>query len=69
MKSGHTSTNVLGSAYDTKSKRLSITFKGMRTYVYSNVPKKIYTDLRNAESKGSYVNKHIAYAFEYSRVI
>ena len=68
MKSGHASTNVLGSSYDAKSHRLSVTFKGMRTYVYEGVPKKIYTGLKNAASKGSFVNSNIAYSFEYRRV-
>lgn len=52
--------------YWPKVKELFIHFKKTdKTYAYQNVPRNIYNDLRDSESRGKYFNQHIKTKFKY----
>lgn len=42
---------------------LYIQYRGGRVYSYAEVPKHVYDSIKNAESIGKFVNKHIKGAF------
>lgn len=46
------SSNIEGIGYDNKNKYLWVAFKGNKVYRYDLVPRKIFEELMNAESKG-----------------
>lgn len=50
--------------YDEKEKVLTITFsKGNKEYKYSDVPKPVYEDLKDAESAGKFFLSYIKPVF------
>jgi hypothetical protein len=53
------SSNLARFKYDDKTRDLTVEFKGGRTYIYSKVPKNLYKGLKQADSKGSFLNEHI----------
>jgi len=59
------SSNILSSVYDTDSKRLQVTFKGGRTYMYDGVPRDIFNKMRLAESQGKFFNSNISRKYRY----
>ena len=61
------SSNVKGIAYDEETKSLFIIFKTSSVYQYLNVPRAVYEDFKNAESKGRFLNIYIRgnYTFKY----
>jgi len=51
---------VSGASFDKFKKKLSIQFKSREEpYVFDNVPFSIFNKLRNAESKGVFINEEI----------
>lgn len=52
--------------YDAKSATLRVNFVSGMIYDYKKVPEKVYLGMKNAPSKGTYLNKHIKglYIFE-----
>lgn len=60
-----TSSNVAGIAYHAASKTLKVWFKGKQAneissvYCYFDVPAETYRGLKEANSKGKYLNAHI----------
>jgi hypothetical protein len=65
---GFKSSNVKAASYNKRLQRMTIRFKGSRTYRYYGVKKKTYDALLKAKSKGRHVNNRIAYNFDYERV-
>lgn len=63
-----TSSNVKSGSYDPETETLSITFKGNRTYEYSEVEKNRWRGLLRSVSKGHYVNAKIGYSYPYTRL-
>lgn len=61
------SSNISRIAYDDINEALYVKYKQGTEYRYLNVPKKIYEDLSNAESKGSYMNSQIKGKFEFQK--
>ena len=51
--------------YDPAHRRLTIVFQSGRCYAYHDVPQHVYTQMRNAFSRGTYFNENIRdyYAF------
>lgn len=45
--------------YDPTTRRMKIRFVQGHTYDFCRVPEKVFNDLLNARSKGSYYNDHI----------
>ena len=54
--------------YDPASATLRIIFVTGMIYDYLNVPEKIYEALRNATSKGRYLNQNIKGHYEFKKI-
>jgi hypothetical protein len=54
--------------YFADQKVLRITYVSGMVYDYKNVPAKIFHDMRNAFSKGTYLNTHIKGRFAFEKV-
>lgn len=50
---------VYAMGYGAKSKTLEVVFRSGKTWVYEEVPKKIYQELLKSESIGSYMRENI----------
>lgn len=59
------SSNVARIGWDNNS--LYVDFKN-GSYEYKNVPKRIYNEMLEAESKGKYLNAHVKGRYEYKRL-
>lgn len=62
------SSNLTKTVYNLDEKKLTATFKNGLEYVYSDVPHKVYTKFRMAESQGSFFNKEISKNYEYKKL-
>lgn len=54
--------------YDSKTRTLEVVFNSGRTYVYEDVPPKIYKELMAAESKGQYMRAEIIDCYSCSQL-
>ena len=59
------SSNIKKSEYDLNTKKLLITFNNDIIYEYDDVPHKIYTQFRMAESQGKFFSTSIAKTYKY----
>lgn len=59
------SSNVVAVGY--KENDLYVDYKS-GSYVYKNVPKKVYDGLVSAESKGKYMHANVKGKYEYLRI-
>ena len=55
-------------AYDSERTILQVEFRDQTIYQYFGVPRKIYQDLRQADSKGAYFNQHIRNSFAHEKL-
>jgi hypothetical protein len=55
--------------YDEENHRLRVFFISGIAYDYINVPRDLYNKLRNAISKGKFLNKHIKGRYAFEKVI
>lgn len=64
------SSTIISIGYDIVDDELvlEIKFKGERLYHYYSVAPKIYQELMQAESIGSYFNKNIAKKYKYRQI-
>lgn len=62
------SSNVNRIGYDRTSKNLVVKFNSDQVYIYSNVPREIYTGLRKAESVGVFLHENIIDKYPFVRV-
>lgn len=62
------STNLKSAKYETESELLEITFNNGSVYEYSNVPWKVFTKFRMAESQGKFFNQSIGRSYSYKKV-
>ena len=62
------SSNLKGVFYDAKEKKLFVKFKNDSLYSYEDVPKFVYKDLMNAESKGLYFANNIRGKYAYENI-
>lgn len=54
------SSNLHSGLYNPREKKLFIRFQsGDRIYMYEDVPMKVWTELKNADSAGQYFNRSI----------
>lgn len=60
------STVIKSFSYDAAKQWLRVVFVSGTVYVYKKVPEKVYEEMRNAFSKGTFLNERIkgTYAFE-----
>jgi len=54
--------------YDAKKQVLRIVYVSGNVYDYKNVPETIYQAMKNAASKGEYLNYHIKGKYPYEKV-
>ena len=62
------SSNLTKTEYDTETSKLVVEFKNGVKYEYDEVPHKIYTQFRMAESQGKYFNLNISKTYKYKKV-
>jgi hypothetical protein len=62
------SSNLAKTEYDTETSKLVVEFKNGVKYEYDEVPHKIYTQFRMAESQGKYFNLNISKTYKYKKV-
>ncbi|MEW6207913.1 MAG: KTSC domain-containing protein [Acidobacteriota bacterium] len=54
--------------YDAKTRTLEVVFNSGRTYCYGGVPRKVYKELMEADSKGSYMRDCIIDCYPYHQL-
>ncbi|HSF75534.1 MAG TPA: KTSC domain-containing protein [Microcoleus sp.] len=54
--------------YDEKSSTLEVVFNSGKTYRYFEVPKTVYLELMESDSKGSYMLSDVIDCFPYEQV-
>ena len=59
------SSNVKKTEYDLETKKLLVEFNNGIKYEYDDVPHKIYTQFRLAESQGKFFSTNIAKTYKY----
>lgn len=62
------SSNVKRTEYDLDSKKLLVEFNNGIKYEYNDVPHKIYTQFRLAESQGKFFSLTIAKNYKYQKL-
>jgi hypothetical protein len=62
------STTLAGVAYDNSTEVLRLEFRSRAIYCYFGVPHRIYRELLEAESKGSYFNRNVRGRFPFQRL-
>ena len=54
--------------YDPETETLSVTYVSGAVYDYLKVPEEKYLAMKNASSKGTYLNQHIKVNYEFRKV-
>jgi len=54
--------------YDESLSTLRITYVSGKVYDYKNVPPEVYEEMKEAESKGTFLNYRIKGKYRYKRV-
>jgi len=54
--------------YDPVSTTLRVIFVSGKVYDYKKVPLEVYTAMKNAVSKGNYLNRHIKGNYDYKEL-
>jgi hypothetical protein len=62
------SSNIALLKYDGETLTLEVTFHGGSTYQYFDVPEQLWNGIKNAESKGVFLNAEIKGHYRYSKV-
>ncbi len=62
------STVVSAIEYFSKTSTLRITFVSGTIYDYKKVPQKLYHELKQSSSKGTFLNKHIKGFYSYKKI-
>lgn len=56
---GFASSNIQQFGYDEKTELLQIKFLTGTSYVYEKVPKNVFEEMKQAESKGKFFHKYV----------
>lgn len=62
------SSNINAVGYNNQYKILTIEFQNGNIYNYQEVPKTVYDELMDADSKGKYFMKNIRFKFAYEKL-
>ena len=62
------SSNLVGTEYDTATKKLVVEFKNGTKYEYEDVPHQLYTSFRSSESQGKFFNSEISKKYKYKKL-
>ena len=60
------SSNLYSVGYSIEMQILQIEYTNGRIYEYYDVPKSVFMELLNSESKGKYANRNICFSFRYN---
>jgi hypothetical protein len=55
-------------SYDAASATLRVRFVSGRVYDYEKVPERVFRAMKNADSKGTYLNEHIKGFYAFKKV-
>lgn len=61
------SSNIEAIGYDDDTQELHVQFLSGGCYIYSDVPRKIFDDLMNAPSKGSFLNREVKGIYQFTK--
>jgi hypothetical protein len=61
------SSNVEAIGYDDDTQELHVQFLSSGYYIYHDVPRKIFDDLINAPSKGSFLNREVKSVYRFTK--
>lgn len=61
------SSNIEAVGYDDETQELHVQFLSAGYYIYSDVPRKIFDDLMNAPSKGSFLNREVKGIYQFTK--
>ena len=61
------SSNIAAIGYDKETKTLKVQFKGGADYFYKGVPAEHFAKLKDADSLGSYLGKHIKGTYPHEK--
>jgi len=59
---------VAAMTYDPGSSTLRVRFVSGMVYDYKNVPEKVFKQMKNAASKGTFLNQYIKGNYEFEKV-
>lgn len=62
------SSNIKKIGYDLEQQLLQVEFLNSRVYIYTEVDADIFAGLKNADSKGKFMNEHIYGKYKYVRI-
>jgi len=62
------STCIGAAEYDFFAKNLVLTYKNGSSYLYDKVPNFVFEGLRNDDSKGRFINRHVLGKFSFNRL-
>ena len=62
------SSNIIAVGYHNESREMRVTFKGGKTYAYTDVPPETHMALMTSESKGKFFHSNIRGKFETAKV-
>ena len=62
------SSNIKQTEYDTENSELIVEFNNGTKYEYKEVPHKIYTQFRKAESQGKFFTSEISKKYSYKKL-
>lgn len=62
------SSNIRRTEYDTETKNLVVEFNNSQVYLYEEVPHKVYTQFRMAESQGKFFSTEISKNYKYKKL-
>jgi hypothetical protein len=61
------SSNIEKFRYDNQTRILTVVFNNGGTYNYYDVPENVFTGMKSAESKGSYLSANVKKKYRYAR--
>lgn len=59
------SSNVESVGYDSKLRKLRLSFLNGRTYEYTDVPRSVFTRMLKVKSKGKFAHRNIIWTYDY----
>jgi len=62
------STVVAAFTYDAPKSILNVVYVSGKVYAYKNVPEQVYLDMKEAFSKGTFLNENIKGKFPYKKL-
>jgi hypothetical protein len=55
-------------SYNNSASKLRLVFLSGKVYDYLNVPEAVYLEMKNAASKGTFLNQHIKRVYQFKKL-